>query len=431
VNETPIPPGELDGTIHPGLSTIATKALAKSPEGRYQTGGELVHDLENYKTAGAALHTAPAPRNSAGSAHEKTAVLPMRVVAGSTVRLAAASPAKEPVRMPALVAAPRFSMRNVLLGTLLAVVVLAAAVGSYAYYRTRLKMRQLEAEIKADEALQKAQASRGNATPRTGNSTIAGDLGSFTGDASARNKAGGPSPQVELALASQPDGAKVEIDGLTDPAWVTPFSTTHLLPGTHIVVYTKDGYVRQERTVEAVSGRSVALTATLVPVAKIAVSSNPSAASIWVDGEDSGETTPSQVIVDKGAHRIVVRKQGYKDAATDVSVTEGQTASFAPVLLSQSLRAERGRSTNFLNRFTGTDAIPDGKGLVHIRTVPDGATIIIDGRVAPKKTNAKWPADPGVYSIVLQLDGYRSVRRNIRVVQGKIYPIDEILERQQ
>src|SRR5262249_49884554 len=99
-------------------------------------------------------------------------------------------------------------------------------------------------------------------------------------------------------------------------------------------------------------------------------------------------------------------------------------------LLSQGLRAEGGASPNFLNRFTGTDAIPDGKGLVHIRTVPEGATIVIDGRVAPKKSNAKWPADPGIYSIVLQLDGYRSIRRNIRVEQGKIQNIDEILERQ-
>ncbi len=196
------------------------------------------------------------------------------------------------------------------------------------------------------------------------------------------------------------------------------------------MVYTKGGYVRQERTVEAVAGRSVVDTARLVAVSKIAVTSNPSGASIWVDGEDSGETTPAQVIVEKGSHRIVVRKQGYKDATTDTTVAEGQTVNFAPVLLSQSLRAEGGPSPNFLNRLFGTDAIPDGKGLVHIRTVPEGATIIIDGRVAPKKTNAKWPADPGVYSIILQMDGYRSVRRNIKVVEGKIYPIDEILEKQ-
>jgi hypothetical protein len=67
---------------------------------------------------------------------------------------------------------------------------------------------------------------------------------------------------------------------------------------------------------------------------------------------------------------------------------------------------------------------------VHIRTDPEGATIIIDGKKASKKTNARWPADPGIYSIVLQLDGYKTVQRNIRVQLGKIVNLDEILEKQ-
>jgi serine/threonine-protein kinase len=438
VNETPIPPGELDVTIHSGLSAVVTKALAKPPDERYQSGAELVRDLENYKTTGTTQHASPvSPRSGTTGSYERTAILPMRVVAGSTVRVAAAAPAKAPVPMPTRVPAPRFSMRNSLLAALLAIVVLGAAAGSYAYYRTRLKMGQLEAEVKADEARQATAptAPAGTPTPR-GDSLIAPDTIRFvgkTGDpssAASKKPAVNPGPRIELAFASKPDGAKVEIDGATDPEWVTPFNTTHLLPGTHIVVYTKDGYVRQERTVEAVAGRSVVDTAVLVQISKIAVSSNPSGASIWVDGEDSGETTPAQVIVEKGSHRIAVRKQGYKDATTDATVAEGQTANFAPVLLSQSLRAEGGPSTNVLNRFFGTDAIPDGKGLVHIRTVPKGATIIVNGHVAPDKTNARWPADPGVYSVVLQMDGYRSVRRNIKVVQGKILNIDEVLERQ-
>jgi predicted Ser/Thr protein kinase len=436
VNETPIPPSELDTTIHSGLSSVITKALAKSPDERYQSGAELVRDLENYKLAGTAQHTGTIPaRSTTSGGYDRTAVLPMRVVAGTTVRVAAAAPAKAPVPMPARVAAPRLGMRNSLLFALLAVVILGAAAGSYAYYRTRVKMGQLEAEVKADEARQaKAQASPTPAQ-RAADSLIAPDtvrIFGKNGDTSAASKkaAGNAGPRIELAFASQPDGAKVEIDGASDPAWITPFNTTHLLPGTHIVVYSKEGYVRQERTVEAVAGRSVVDTATLVAVSKIAVSSNPAGASIWLDGQDSGLTTPAQIEVEKGAHRITVRKQGYRDASNDASVKEGQTVSFAPVLLSQGLHAEGGASPNFLNRFTGSDAIPDGKGLVHIRTVPEGATIVIDGRVAPKKSNAKWPADPGIYSIVLQLDGYRSIRRNIKVEAGKVLPIDEILEKQ-
>ncbi|HKF22007.1 MAG TPA: protein kinase [Candidatus Angelobacter sp.] len=433
VNETPIAPRDLDTTIHPGLSAIVTKALAKPPDERYQSGAELVRDLENYKAAGSTLHAGPvSPRGGTSSgAYEKTAVLPMRVVAGSTVRLAAAAPAKAPVPMPAP-AARRPGKRSGLLAVLGVTLVLGVALGSYAYYRTRVKVRQLEAEIKADEAQQaKVQNSpAATPTPRTGDSITAPDTALDPASEKNKKPAGNEGPHIELAFASQPDGAKVEIDGASDPAWVTPFNTTHLLPGKHVVVYTKNGYVRQERTVEAVVGRSVVDTAKLVAVSKIAVTSNPSGASIWVDGEDSGETTPGQVVVDKGSHRIVVRKQGYKDAATEATVAEGQTVNFAPVLLSQGVPTEGGHSANVLNRFVGGDAIAEGKGLVHIRTVPKGATIIVNGRVAPDKTNARWPADPGVYTIVLQMDGYRTIRRNIKVEQGKILDIDEILERQ-
>jgi serine/threonine-protein kinase len=54
INENPIPPRELDATIHPGLSYVVCKALAKSPDERYQTCRELADDLRNFKCLGTA-----------------------------------------------------------------------------------------------------------------------------------------------------------------------------------------------------------------------------------------------------------------------------------------------------------------------------------------------------------------------------------------
>jgi hypothetical protein len=98
--------------------------------------------------------------------------------------------------------------------------------------------------------------------------------------------------------------------------------------------------------------------------------------------------------------------------------------------LSANQQAEKAASENFLTRFTGSDAVPAGKGLVHIRTVPEGATIVVNGRIGPLRTNARWPAPPGVYSIELQKVGYKPVHRNVQVQQGKVFNIDEILEKQ-
>ncbi len=53
VNEEPIPPRQLNPSIHPGLNDIVLRALAKEPEDRYQSCRELFDDLRNYRALGA------------------------------------------------------------------------------------------------------------------------------------------------------------------------------------------------------------------------------------------------------------------------------------------------------------------------------------------------------------------------------------------
>jgi hypothetical protein len=76
------------------------------------------------------------------------------------------------------------------------------------------------------------------------------------------------------------------------------------------------------------------------------------------------------------------------------------------------------------------ESIPEGKGRIHIRTFPKGASIEVDGHVAPKKTDVQWDVDPGTYDIGLRMDGYKSVRRSVKVEKGKIRNVDEVLEKQ-
>jgi len=52
VNEDPIPPRQLNPSIHPGLNDIVMRALAKEPEIRYQTCREMQEDLRNYRSPG-------------------------------------------------------------------------------------------------------------------------------------------------------------------------------------------------------------------------------------------------------------------------------------------------------------------------------------------------------------------------------------------
>ena len=477
VNENPIAPRDLDVTVHPGLSAIVVKALAKLPEDRYQSGAELVRDLENYKNlesistvtkskvaeaagmraaSGSTAASSQVSPAVATSALDQPAVLPLKVAAGNAVR--APQPARSAVKAPILMrrkiaVAPPLT-KKMLAAAVGLVLLLGSTLGAFAYYRTHARMQQIESVVKAagpqtpgpsqtDQPSLSLQPGSGtNTGAKSYNSGIARDTTvkyvRTPGTLPAKTQKPASSPnqvftqQSELKFVTKPEGAKVEVDGWSEPSWVTPFTASHLAAGLHTVVFTKAGFISQTRMVESAAGKSLDVGADLNPaVSTIVVTSNPQGANVWLDGRDSGMTTPAQLTVEKGVHRVSVRKAGFKETFTEGTLAEGQTMSFSPVLLSVNQHTENGPSSNnLLRRMLGGDTVPDGKGLVHVRTSPEGATITVDGRVAAKKSNARWPADPGVYSIVLQMDGYKSVHRNIRVQQGKIANVDEILEKQ-
>ena len=52
VNEDPVPPRQIDPSIHPGISQVVMKALAKAPEARYQNCHDMLEDLKNFRSLG-------------------------------------------------------------------------------------------------------------------------------------------------------------------------------------------------------------------------------------------------------------------------------------------------------------------------------------------------------------------------------------------
>jgi serine/threonine-protein kinase len=50
VNEEPVPPRQINPSIHPGISAIVMKALVKEPDQRYQNCREMLEDLRNYRS---------------------------------------------------------------------------------------------------------------------------------------------------------------------------------------------------------------------------------------------------------------------------------------------------------------------------------------------------------------------------------------------
>ena len=239
-----------------------------------------------------------------------------------------------------------------------------------------------------------------------------------------------PAPAIipgQMAIDSTPQGAQVQVDGRTDPSWVTPFALTGLAAGMHTVTVTKAGYSTDTRTVNVASGSKAFVTSHLSQLmATLAVSSSPAGADVFIDGKNTGRVTPAQVSVDKGQHVVLVRKSGYIDQTTSAQFALGQTTNFSPTL--QPLgNVDDIKTVGKMNKlFGGKDA--QGMGTVNVKTQPKGAQVAVNQHMLDKDTPVNFILDPGNYVVDITLSGYVTVHKVISVDRGGKVVIDEVLQ---
>jgi serine/threonine protein kinase len=249
----------------------------------------------------------------------------------------------------------------------------------------------------------------------------------------ARSKKVAAAPMVipgQLAIDSTPQGAQVQVDGKSDPSWVTPFALTNLEPGQHSVTVSKAGYSTDTRPVMVTSGnRATAVIHLAQLMATLIVKSDPAGASIYVDGRDVGTKTPAQVSVDKGQHVVLVRMPGYLDETMNAQFILGQTFNFAP-----SLRAlgntDNIKTVGKMSKLFGGKGTQAGQATLSIRTTPKGAQIAINQHLLDKGSPVDVALDPGNYEIDITLTGYAPLHRVITADKGGKVVVDEALQKQ-
>jgi len=231
----------------------------------------------------------------------------------------------------------------------------------------------------------------------------------------------------QMAIDSTPQGAQVQVDGRTDPSWVTPFTLSGLGAGLHTVAVTKAGYSTDTRTVDVASGGKAFVVSHLSQLmATLAVSSTPAGANVYVDGKDTGKLTPAQVSLDKGQHVVLVRKSGYIDETTNAQFMLGQTTNFSPALRPLG-NVDDIKTVGKLNKlFGGKEA--QGMGTVSIKTQPKGAQVAVNQHMLDKDTPVNFILDPGNYIVDITLSGYVSIHKVITVDKGGKAVIDEVLQ---
>ena len=479
----PHPLNVANGRVPEAISRVVLKAMAKNPAERYQSGEQLMQELESAmrepRTASAvrpATGKFPAAdatgsfrpnatgsfnalnANATGSFSANTTGSFKANATGSFSREAfAAAVNQNPAPVPATTRArvpnpPATAVRRKSVGTsnqwmlvggvIAALVVLAA--GAMLFQRKPADLppdneiaQGTTANPAAPAPFSKQQPDQGDAveagtvtpsSPRTSRSAPA--RSSRPGRAQVYRA---PVPAVpttgELSVSTLPLGAVIEIDGHPGQ-WKSPQVIGPLAAGNYKVTVSSPGYAPETRVVQVAAGARTPVDVKLgASKGFLKVAGSPSGASIYIDGKDTGKATPAEFTLDPGTHTVTLRKPGHLDSSTEIKLAAGQGVSYSPSLM------VAGRTDNIrivgggMGRMFGGGSSSNGTARIEIKSEPKGAQVIVNGTPLQKSTPVEIQVEAGSYEITLQKDGYKPVHESAIVGIDDRVKIDRALSR--
>lgn len=335
------PPTMVNSAIPPEVERIIFKALAKEREHRYQTAGELSRDIQRYLLS---LERCP-DRHTLGQFlrenftveydKERLRLESYREIewtAPSVSGAVAAAPG------PATPAVPQKSAAELAVMAALAAegqgaprdddssAFASSSEGSYSGGQYR---PDSPGELTSETPMRPAAVRE---STQTGITQTAAPPASSSGGAmkwvafalAAVLLVGGAAGAASYFLLRGKATIAVTVVNATDATVrldgevvgkATPSLTLASVPaGTHNVIIEKEGFEMFHRTVLLDAGKLLPLKAELVAASgRLQVVSEPSGAEIWLDGKDTGKTTPAKLSIPGGTlHAIELRKENYK-----------------------------------------------------------------------------------------------------------------------
>ncbi len=224
-----------------------------------------------------------------------------------------------------------------------------------------------------------------------------------------------PTPQTTgyLTVTSSPPGADVYVDG--SHRGYTPMSVGNLIVGAHTLELRLSGYQKSTQTFQVYSGQTTTKNVGLSPsspsTGSIAVQSYPSGASIYLDGNFQGNTFTNDYFdiigVSTGTHSIMLRKPGYQDYTTTVSVTGG--------------------SIRYITATMTQQTTPQTTGKANVMSGPSGAEVYVDNLFRGYSPVLVPDLSLGTHSITLKMSGYSDWMSSFEVTAGQTTPVSATL----
>jgi serine/threonine protein kinase len=383
VNEDPVPPRQIDPSIHPGISAVIMKALVKEPDQRYQNCREMLEDLRNYRTIAPGGGNPQSTMVIGGGSPAATMVSGNPAGRGLTnedqtfaatarsLNARASAPNQTPVvrRTGALALAPEPPKKKSVVGTILAALLL---LGVIVYGANKIKPVFEAARELHDE--QKKSASSPAEVPVASEPTPA---------LSAPNPAGtetSSQPKEPAGVASA-EPKPVE----SKPAEIVPAKAAPKRPEN---TTSSKAAEYKGRIEEAISERG------LTGHVRVQAAGNTLTLA--------GKLRPAE----HGALLKLLR-----NAPSDVRVIDHLEYDDAPA-------AATGSSDE------GAHPVPPpGQGAIHVVTDVIGATAVLHGPAGRVVNKCQTPCsfnnlNPARYSLEVQKDGYQSVQTALQVKSG-------------
>ena len=375
VNEDPVPPRQINPSIHPGISAVVMRALEKEPDQRYQNCREMLEDLRNYRSIAPGAGNPQSTMIMGGGSPVAT------VVSGNTggrgftgedqtvlatarsLNARASAPGQTPVvrRTGTIAPAPEPPKKKSVLGTIFVAMLL---LGVIAYGANKIRP-VFEAARELHDAQKKGGSLPGTAPPAS--------------ETNPDNSAAGPS-EAETSPQSNDPAAGAGAESRPVAEKVAPRKTENSI--TPKVAEYK-GRIEEAISEKGLSGR-----------VKVQAAGNTLTLA--------GKLRPAE----HGALLKLLR-----NAPSNVRVIDHLEYDDAPV-------AASGGSDE------GTHPVPAvGRGAIHVVTDVIGATALLRGPAGHVLSKCETPCSfnnlsPSQYSLEVQKEGYQPVQTALQVKSG-------------
>ena len=220
-----------------------------------------------------------------------------------------------------------------------------------------------------------------------------------------------------ISATSVPVGASLYVDTIYQG--YTNQIVGNLAVGTHTVTMKKSGYKDFSQTATVYNAQTTSVSVTLSPVSSpttgdLDVSSTPTGASVYLNGDYQGETRSSGPLyitsLVPGTYTTVLKKSGYQDYTTTAKIVAGTTAQVAAVLQPASAKPTTA-SAEIYSQPSGAD--------IYINNAYKGVTPLSLENVPIDATKT--------YTIELRMEGYKSYTDSGSISPGQTVVINAAL----